>query len=479
MRWSRHNELLEAVLGGLLVAASLPPMGWWPLAIGGFALFIHATAAATVARRALVGYVFGIAYFTPSLLWMIDFHAIGFVVAVVVEAGFYALATAAVPARSAPLGLTASFVLAEAVRSAVPFGGLPVVSPALGQVSGPLVPAARLGGALLITLVLLLTARCLFLLVSRSLERELIVFVVAIAATVGAGLVLDTGRTTGSLRVTTVQGGGERGFRGVDTDPARVFRRHLNASSDTPDDTELVLWPENVVDLDSALSGTKENEAIARLANEHGVTLIAGVTEPTVNGQHFRNFAAAWSPDGGVVDEYEKVQRVPFGEYIPGRSWIDGFVDLSAVPRDAVAGTGDNVLRTPSGTYAVTISYEVFFARRAREGVRAGGEVLLVPTNAASYKSSQIPTIEVAAARLRAWETNRAVVQAAPTGFSAIVRPDGSVMARSDLGRRALLHGTVPTRTGMTPYMWLGDTPVVSIAAVLLMLAWRPKKLRG
>ena len=58
----------------------------------------------------------------------------------------------------------------------------------------------------------------------------------------------------------------------------------------------------------------------------------------------------------------------------------------------------------------VVISYEVFFPDRAREAVRAGGRVVLVPTNAASYRDEQIPAQEVAVARLRALETGRAYV---------------------------------------------------------------------
>jgi hypothetical protein len=73
----------------------------------------------------------------------------------------------------------------------------------------------------------------------------------------------------------------------------------------------------------------------------------------------------------------------------------------------------------------VLISYEVFFAERARAATRAGGRVLLVPTIASSYTTGQVPAQEVAAARLRAIETGRAVVQAVPTGYSALLDRTG------------------------------------------------------
>jgi len=164
------------------------------------------------------------------------------------------------------------------------------------------------------------------------------------------------------------------------------------------------------------------------------------------------------------------VHRVPFGEYIPFRSLIARLADISAVPNDAIAGHGPGLLRTPAGRLGVVISFEVFFAARARAGIRAGGGVLLVPTNASSFKSGQVPAQEVGAARLRAVETGRDVVQAAPTGYAAIIDADGRVRARTSLGRQQVLQTTVRTRHGHTPYVRFGDLPVV--VATLLLLAW-------
>ena len=101
----------------------------------------------------------------------------------------------------------------------------------------------------------------------------------------------------------------------------------------------------------------------------------------------------------------------------------------------------------------------MFFATRARSAIRAGGQVLLVPTNTASYTTTQIPDAEMATAKLRAWETGREVVMAAPTGFSAIIGARGQVRARSQLGEQAVLQGVVSRRTGSTPYLRWGDGP--------------------
>ncbi|GAB4080727.1 hypothetical protein GCM10028783_16750 [Modestobacter muralis] len=128
------------------------------------------------------------------------------------------------------------------------------------------------------------------------------------------------------------------------------------------------------------------------------------------------------------------MHRVPFGEYMPGRAVFERLSDVtSLVPLDAIPGRGPVLLSTPAGPLGVVISYEVFFADRTRAAVTAGAQVLLVPTNAASYTTEEVPATEVAAARMRALETDRAVLQAAPTGYTAIVVPDGDIVAQGGL----------------------------------------------
>ncbi len=128
---------------------------------------------------------------------------------------------------------------------------------------------------------------------------------------------------------------------------------------------------------------------------------------------------------------FEKVHRVPFGEYVPYRSLIAHVADLSGVPLDAVPGHGTGLLRTPAGPLGLLVSFEVFYAGRSRASVRAGAELLVVPTNTSSYATAQVPTQEVAAGAVQAVETGRDLVQAAPTGYSTVVDHRGRVLQRS------------------------------------------------
>ena len=283
----------------------------------------------------------------------------------------------------------------------------------------------------------------------------------------------DGGPPIGDVRAATVQGGGDRGLDKAHVDPGVVLDRQFAASAALfgQDAPRLVLWPEDVVALDGPLVGSTEAEALGNLAQGLHATLLAGVTEPAP-GRHFLNEIVAFGPDGTIVDRYEKVHRVPFGEYVPYRWIFEHFADLSGVPLDAVPGHGDGVLHTPAATVGAMVSYEVFFPARARVPVRDGAQLLVVPTNTSSYATTQVPTQELAASRLRAIEEGRDLLQAAPAGYSAVVDNHGAVHALSVLGRRQVLVRTVALRSGWTIYTHVGDLLAIALAVAGLVGGW-------
>jgi len=474
--------VIGAAGGGLLLAASLPPWpvssGAWPLGLAGAALLFAALEGRGVRGRVVCGAVAGLALYLPGLWWMRDFSLPGYLVATLLEAAILAGGLALVPGAGGwrrAVAFPAALVVVETVRGAWPFGGLPISGIDLGQVDGPMAGAARLGGRLLLVALVGLGGAALASLARRR-WRAAAVAAGLVAVVALAGAVAPDGVPAGRLSVALVQGGGPRGVRAVTRDSGPVFDRQVEATAaGVHAPVDLVLWPEDVVDVGEELAGTLEDQAVAGLARSLGATVVAGVVQD-IGRTRFRNAAVAWAPDGRIIDRYEKVHRVPFGEYVPARSLIGAVADLSAIPRDAIAGRGPATLDTPAGRFAVVISYEVFFADRARDGVRAGGRLLLVPTNASSYRDAQVPAQEVAVARLRALETGRWVVQAAPTGYSAVVDQRGGVHARSPLGERSVLQADVVLRRGSTVFVALGPTPVVVVALLALFVA---SKLSG
>jgi apolipoprotein N-acyltransferase len=420
------------------------------------------------------------------LFWSRAFNWYGAVVLVLLEALFMAAAAALTPPdRGRAPAFVGACTLAEALRMGWPFGGLPLGGVFLGQANGPLVQLARLGGPLLITagvwaggvIVATVVARAAALRRGTPGPRAL---GAAIAGAALVALILvgaaapDGGVPVGVVRVALVQGGGPRGLSKEQVPPSTVFDAQVAANSRVTSvhpSPELVLWPEDVVALHRPLAGSPEATLLSNLARALHTTLVVGVTEPA-SSTTFRNKVVAWGPDGRVVGMFEKVHRVPFGEYVPDRSFFAHFADLSGVPTDAIAGHGTGLMRTPAGPLGLLVSFEVFYASRSHASVRAGAELLAVPTNTSSYSTSQVPSQELAAGVVQAVQTGRDLIQAAPTGYTTVVTQRGVVVDRSVLGRRQVLTATVALRRGMTPYDHWGDLPVLILSALVLVAGW-------
>jgi apolipoprotein N-acyltransferase len=475
MRRPTSSTLLvfgRCVLAGVLLAASVPPWGWWPLALVGIALLDRLIADQPAAVRFRRTWLVAAAWLYPAMVWMFDLTPPGYLIAGGAYAAYFGVAVAACPpGRARWIALPGAFVVAELARWSFPFGGVPLATLPESQAAGPLAPTVRVAGSLVLVALVVLLGIALSAASTRQWNPAAAI-VALVAVVVGLSFVAPRGDAFDSLDVALVQGGGEQNTRAAETDEREVFERHLDASDLIDRPVDLVLWPENVINLEGRFVDSVEFDEVSELARRLDTTVIVGVVEG-IDDDHFLNAAIAFGPDGEVVDRYDKVRTVPFGEFVPFRGLLERVAGEAGLPsRDAQAGSGPGILRTDAGTFGTLISWEVFFENRGREAALAGSELQLNPTNGASYWLTQVQTQQVASSRLRALESGRWVLQAAPTGFSAVVDPEGDVLQRAAISERAVLFATVELRDGETWATTVGVWPVFLLALLSYPVAW-------
>jgi apolipoprotein N-acyltransferase len=521
----RGMVAVPALASGVGLALSLPPWGWWILAFPAAGLLWWRLGGLRPRTRLWAGFLAGLGCYIPGLMWARSFTVPGALVLIAIESLFVAVGCLAVPAGrllARALAFPAALTLAEAARMRWPFGGLPLGGVFLGQAGGPVLGVARLGGPLGLTAAVYVggvgvgalgeaaaravrdgrRARAFARADSggaapqdggghvvraalAGLGTLTLIGTVALLGVVGIAIIADHapdgGPSVGTVTVAAVQGGGARGFRKSQIDPAVVLAAQMKETRllERPGAIapRLVLWPEDVVSLDTPLADSPEQSVLSGLARTLDSTLVVGVTE-TVSSTAFRNEVVAWGPDGTLVSRYEKVHRVPFGEYVPYRSFFSHLANLSAVPLDAVPGTGTGLLPTPAAPLGAMISYEVFYADRGRSPVRAGAQLLIVPTNTSSYATAQVPTQEVAASTVQAVQQGRDLLQAAPTGYTAAITNRGVLLDRSVLGAPQIVFADLSRRVGWTVYVRYGDEPPLVLAALVLVAGWYLAGLR-
>jgi len=467
----------RSLVAGILVAAAMPPWGWWPLALVGVALYGTSVLPvdATNRQRFTSGWLFGVGWFLPAMAWMWFLTAPGYLIAVALFAAFHGAAAVVAGAltrgdvRRSPLVFAATHTLAESLRMSFPFGGVPLATLGIASASSPLAALAPWGGVVLITL------STFWLALGPSRVGRILLFV---AFLIPATFFDFTSESGGDYTVALVQGGGEQGTHAIDTDPRKVFDRHISLTRtlSSSQDIDAVIWPENVINVDD-FETSRELDEIVSEAKRLDVPFVVGVTED-VDSDGFTNAQLVVSQDGTIEDRYDKVRRVPFGEYMPFRDALSALSDsTNLVPRDAVAGRGPGVLTIEGVQASVAISWEVFFGGRVEEGVEQGATFIINPTNGSSYTGTILQTQQVASSRLRAREQGRHLVQVSPTGFSAHVTDRGDVRARTGISEARIVVAAVPLREGRTFYSHTGNAPLICL--LLLALATAMWSRRG
>lgn len=479
---------LLALLSGVVVALSLPPWGFWPLAFVGVAMFDQALGEAPTRRQAAArGFLFAFSWTAIGMCWMWFLTVPGYVFSACLFGSFHAIAAAVAPTGPwRAIGRPAVHTLVEAIRLGFPFGGVPLATLGVAQAGGPLLGAARVGGVVLLTWLVFQVGFAIEPIV-RHRSRPAAVAIAAAALVVVLAAVAPAGRDTGeSLTVAAVQGGGEQGTSALDVPSLIVTERLVAATRSIAPDPELdvVMWPENGIDVDGEpFEGSAAHALVADEAARLGVPLVVGVTEDSEFSSHpsdgaFVNAQVVVAPDGEVTSRYEKVRIVPFGEYVPLRGLLETLgAPLDQIPSDAVSGKDPAFVELPDGTrVGVMISWEVFFGGRGRAAADNGTAFLLNPTNGASYTGTILQTQQVASSRLRAVENGRWEVQVSPTGFTAFVTDEGEVLQRTDVSEQAVIVHEVPLRTGTTWFHAVGTVPwALAVLAVLAIAVWRSR----
>lgn len=484
--------MLKAVLAGGLLMAGAPPANHWYFAVLGLALLYRCANAESWRRRLGLGWLAAVIMFVFNLAWIRQFNDAGWIVLALFEAVFYAAALALTPSTNiankigrhsvaslrtfGAIGFIAAMSLAELARLYVPFGGFPLGSVTTSAAGSPFAPLVSVIGEVgMLTVFCALAVGLVEFTRVVHHRRRLVLIPVVLVVVLNVTAQLSSVETASTTPITAVQGGGEQGLDRAEQQPDAVFARHLDIANQARAES-FIVWPENAVTVRGPIEDTAEGRSLARLARDKRSHVGAGVVEGEPG--RFRNSFIVWSPAGQIVDRYEKVIRVPFGEWVPGRNLIERVADLSQVPSDAYIGTGPAYVDAGGLRASVAISYEGLFSRRVAEGVRKGGDIVLIPTNAASYTDPRVAETQVQAARLRALETGRSVVQAAPTGITAFVDRNGNVVQQSNIGEAFKLDADVATSTGTTPYVQWGDSPLLVLSAVALIATWAAQRGR-
>jgi apolipoprotein N-acyltransferase len=510
------RRVAGSVGGAVLLVLSFPPYDVVWLAPPALALLTLSWHGVRARRGLWLGYLAGLVFLLWHLVWMRVIGDDAWVLLAGSFALFVGLVGAGVAATSRlrvwPLAVPLMWVLSEAIRDRAPLGGFPWGRLAYGQTATTLTPYAALGGAPLVTFAIALVGALLaYAWLERHRPRAAVGALVGVAIVCTAGGLVpvpvdgESGGGAPTVTAAVVQGNVPGAGMGAFDQRAIVLENHVRETERLATDVaagitprpDFVVWPENSTDINPFRDATAHDEIQQAVDAIDVPVLVGAVVDAPNDPDHVWNTGIVWLPTSsgtpGPGDYYVKQHPVPFGEWIPGRAVLSRLITrFDRIPRDFAAGDSTGVLDLGPARLGDLICFEVSYDELGRAAVRGdgvqgelaglGARILTVQTNNATYGYTGQPEQQMAMSRLRAVEHGRAVLIAATSGISAIIRPDGSVASSLPEFTPGYLVASVPLRDTLTVSDRVGAVPELAGclgALALLVLAALGRRRTG
>lgn len=480
-----------ALLSGALLSLAWPEFDIAPLAWVALIPLLHVARSQRPTRGFALGALFGLGFFGSLLIWISSVGWIAWALLVVLQSLFTGLFGSlwAFTSRTESrwwrvLLAPVLWVAIEWLRATVPLGGFTWGELAQSQHNAAwmLRPAAWGGGwavGFIVVLVNVLLAEAA-LSIARKSRGAAVGLGVAAVLVLGAPLLLGANNAGGErITLSIVQGNVPRDFSGDAYDKElAIIRSHEHLTSEVGIvEPDLVVWPESAVGLD-VLDNPDAQRAIRDAALSVDTPLLIG-GNLDVGSDRYKVMTFQISPEGEVLDSYQKRHLVPFGEFVPGRDWLGWVPMLDQVPRDAMSGDEPGVFDVAGGKVATVISFEGDFGSLVRTGIDAGGRLLVVATNTSTWGESAASAQHVAFSQVRAAENSVWVAHAALSGISAFISPDGTVVDRTPLWTAAAMTREVSFAEDVTFYARVGDwLPYACVVLSLVALVVAVRSMR-
>ncbi len=239
-----------------------------------------------------------------------------------------------------------------------------------------------------------------------------------------------------------------------------------------------IIWPE--VPAPFYPSDAQFRQYVENLArSENSYFLFGGVAYNSARAP--LNSAFLYNPEGQMVDRYDKINLVPFGEFVPS---VFGWVNRVTKEAGDFA-PGSRIVEFPVAGHkiGVFICYESAFPDLVRKFAAGGAQVLVNLSNDAYFGHSAAREQHLELVRMRAAENRRWILRATNDGITVSVDPAGRIVYRAPPYQEISSEMSYQDLSNVTPYTRNGDwfawgCLICSLAAAAAQIGWRNRTSR-
>jgi apolipoprotein N-acyltransferase len=486
MRRVSFSMLLVSLLAGVLAVAGFAPFNLWPLPILSLAVLFSLLTRTTSTRAGfLIGLVWGLGFFMTGVSWVyVSLSVYGGMptwlaaLATFLFCALLALFPAIVGAVQARWRIPSTLRLllliplcwgvTEWVRDWL-FTGFPWLVTGYSQVPiSPLAGYAPLVGVYGVSFLLALIAALLAWGVTmRGPMAQRVWAAVAIVLLGVAGQALQeiawTTPDGAPTSVALLQGNIPQSMKWQPENTHSTLEIYARMAAASP--AQLIVLPETALPVFESDLPESYRAGLISLGQKNGGDVLTGLATGSLYGAYYNSVISLGSAPS---QRYHKVHLVPFGEYIPLKPVWGWVIRVLHIPLSDFTRGG--IKQTPLAIggqrVAADICYEDAFGEEIIRQLPAAS-VLVNVSNLAWFGDSFAPWQHAQMSQMRALETGRMMLRATNTGVTAIIDAKGHILASLPLFTTGSLSGEIQGYAGSTPYVRLGNAPVLALWGVL------------
>lgn len=438
-----QTKIFLGAFSGILVARTFAPNDLWFLLPIGFAIWWAGTHKRSLSDYLMFSFAFSIGFWFTHISWLALIGIDAYILLALLMSLIYGLSGYLMYlVRNLPfvfLWYATIFIFIESITDYIPFGGFPWGKIAYVSANAPWSQLMQFGSAPLVTFFILLMAILIIPAVGFAIQKAFIPSFVFIIIIVALNLSVDNIKEsdiskTDSIDLAIIQGSVPRSGLLFNEQKLEVLKYHSRETTalleDNTKNVDLILWPENAIDVDPN-KNIEAYEEITKVLNKYQIPILSGAVLQLQKG--LSNSVVLWSPESNqIVQEYKKSQLVPFGEYLPFRELLSKYIKrFELIPQDFQPGTSSNNINVEGIQISPIVCFEIAWNKTLIDQIDTGGEVISIHTNNATYAFSNQLDQQFTMSRLRAKEMGRQVVISATTGISAHIDRTGEILWQS------------------------------------------------
>ena len=473
------KSLALSFLSALLLVFSFPPFDVGLLAWVAFIPFFFALEGKSLRQAFWISYAAGFLFFLGLLHWVHYVTWAGTIVLVLYLSLYFALFGAGIRflnTRGRFVWIPSLWVVLEFVRSFL-FTGFGWGLLAYSQWKYlSLIQFSELTGAYGVSFLVMFGNVLFFRVLQRDLKTRkktilVVIFFLVLGVLFAYGFFYppEFFSTDAYFRASVIQGNIPQDLKWDPSVQDLILKKYETltraVSENHPD---AIFWPE------TAVPGFLPDEAplwdrLTVLSRDSQTYLLVGTPW---NEEGWAYNSALFLEKGEILQRYDKLHLVPFGEFIPFeknfpklRDWIE--------TGDFHPGEEFTLFKHPKGNFATLICFEDIFPDLVRRFAKES-DFLVNLTNDAWFMKSSAPFQHAQASVFRAIENRRSVLRVTNTGFTCLIDPMGRILRRLEIGGEPLFvtgyqTWDIPLSKEETFYTLHGDLFAWACVIVILL----------